>query len=200
MRQYGLEKLLIADELEETRRRHLAYCGELAERIRPMLTRAEQLHWHARAETELDNFRLALQWSLRADQAEHGLRLFSSLTRFWYKNMHWKEMVDWQERLAEAFRREGRAPTIPYARSFYGAGMLATNFDPPLGRRLCEQCVEVVAAAGLRRRPGLVADVDGLHRHAAARPGHRTAVRGQPGARPAHRGPLAPGASCWPRL
>jgi predicted ATPase/DNA-binding winged helix-turn-helix (wHTH) protein len=148
IRQYGLEKLLIADELEDTRRRHLAYCGELAERIRPMLTRAEQLRWHARAETELDNFRLALQWSLRSGQAEDGLRLFSSLTRFWYKNMHWKEMVGWQERLAQAFRREGRAASIHYARSFYGAGMLATNFDPPLGRRLCEQCVDVSLPLG----------------------------------------------------
>ncbi len=148
IRQYGLEKLLIADELEETRRRHLAYCGELAERIRPLLTRAEQLRWHARAETELDNFRLALQWSLRSGYAEEGLRLFSSLTRFWYKNMHWKEMVGWQERLAQAFRREGRAPSIHYARSFYGAGMLATNFDPPLGRQLCEQCIEASRPLG----------------------------------------------------
>jgi predicted ATPase/DNA-binding winged helix-turn-helix (wHTH) protein len=148
IRQYGLEKLLIADELEDTRRRHLAYCGELAERIRPMLTRAEQLRWHARAETELDNFRLALQWSLRSGQAEDGLRLFSSLTRFWYKNMHWKEMVGWQERLAQAFLREGRPVSIHYARSFYGAGMLATNFDPPLGRRLCEQCVDVSRPLG----------------------------------------------------
>lgn len=136
IRQYGLEKLLVAHELEDTRRLHLAYCGELAERIRPMLTRTEQLHWHARAEVELDNFRLALQWSLRSGQAEQGLLLFSLLTRFWYKNMHWKEMVGWQQRLAEAYGCEGCAPSIHYARSFYGAGMLATNFDPPLGRRL----------------------------------------------------------------
>jgi tetratricopeptide (TPR) repeat protein len=57
-------------------------------------------------------------------------------------------MVGWQERLAEAFRREGHAPSIHYARSFYGAAMLATNYDPPLGRRLCEQCVEVSCPLG----------------------------------------------------
>jgi predicted ATPase/DNA-binding winged helix-turn-helix (wHTH) protein len=148
IRQYGLENLLVANELEDTRGRHLAYCRALAERIRPMLTRAEQLRWHARAEAELDNIRLALQWSLRAGQAEEGLRLFSSLTRFWYKNMHWKEMVGWQDRLAQAFRTEGRSPSIHYARSFYGAGMLATNYDPPFGRRLCEQCLEVSRPLG----------------------------------------------------
>jgi len=148
IRQYGQEKLLLADELEDTRRRHLAHCLESAERIRPMLTRAEQLRWHARAEAELDNFRLALQWSLRSGQAEDGLRLFSSLTRFWYKNMHWNEMVGWQQRLADACRRHGCALSIHYARSFYGAAMLATNFDPPLGRRVCEQCVEVSGPLG----------------------------------------------------
>lgn len=143
IRQYSQEKLLVADELDDTRRRHLAHCMDLAERIRPMLTCPEQLRWHARAEAELDNFRLALQWSLRSGHAEDGLRLFSSLTRFWYKNMHWKEMVAWQDHLAEAFRREGRVPSIHYARSFYGAAMLATNFDPHTGRRLCEQCIDV---------------------------------------------------------
>ena len=148
IRQYGMEKLLVANELEDTRCRHLVDCSELAERIRPMLTRAEQLHWLARAEAELDNFRQALQWSLRSGQAEEGLRLFNSLTRFWYKNMHWKEMVGWQQRLAEAYRREGCAPSIHYARSFYGAGMLATNFDPPLGRHLCEQCGAVSRSLG----------------------------------------------------
>lgn len=142
IRQYGLEKLVAADELDDTRHRHLACYRELAERIRPMLTRAGQLHWHARAEVEIDNFRLALQWSLCSGQADKGLQLFSSLTRFWYKNMHWKEMVGWQDRLAEAFRREGRTPSIHYARAFYGAATLATNFDPPLGRKLCEQCIE----------------------------------------------------------
>jgi len=62
--------------------------------------------------------------------------------------MHWKEMVGWQERLSQAFRNEGRSPSIHYARSFYGAGMLATNFDPPLGRRMCEQCVDASRPLG----------------------------------------------------
>lgn len=142
IRQYGLEKLLMADELETVRRRHLDHFVELAEVIRPMLTRPEQLEWHARAESELDNFRLALQWSLTTGEPELGLRLFSSLTRFWYKNMHWKEMTGWQERLAAAALRDGRTPSLHCARSFYGAAMLATNFDTSLGRRLCEACVE----------------------------------------------------------
>ncbi|MEO8857594.1 MAG: winged helix-turn-helix domain-containing protein [Burkholderiaceae bacterium] len=146
IREYGLEKLLAADELQSTRARHLQYFVDLAETIRPTLTRQDQLRGHAQAEAELDNLRLALNWSLSSGQTELGLRLFSSLTRFWYKNMHWKEMVGWQERLTQARQRSGAAPSLHVARSFYGAAMLATNYDPPYGRRLCEQCVELSRA------------------------------------------------------
>ena len=146
IREYGREKLLAADELQSTRGRHLHHFVNLAEAIRPMLTRLDQLRGHAQAETELDNMRLALHWSLNSGQPELGLRLFSSLTRFWYKNMHWKELVGWQERLAEACQRTGSPPSLHVARSFYGAAMLATNYDPQLGRRLCGQCAELSRA------------------------------------------------------
>jgi len=146
IREYGLEKLMAADELQSTRERHLRHFVDQAETIRPTLTRQDQLRGHAQAELELDNMRLALHWSLNSGQPELGLRLFSSLTRFWYKNMHWKEMVGWQERLAEALRLSGAPLSVHEARSFYGAAMLATNYDPPHGRRLCERCVELSGA------------------------------------------------------
>ena len=146
IREYGLEKLMAADELQSTRERHLRHFVDQAETIRPTLTRQDQLRGHAQAELELDNMRLALHWSLNSGQPELGLCLFSSLTRFWYKNMHWKEMVGWQERLAEALRLSGAPLSVHEARSFYGAAMLATNYDPPHGRRLCERCVELSGA------------------------------------------------------
>ena len=146
IREYGLEKLMAADELQSTRERHLRHFVDQAETIRPTLTRQDQLRGHAQAELELDNMRLALHWSLNSGQPELGLCMFSSLTRFWYKNMHWKEMVGWQERLAEALRLSGAPLSVHEARSFYGAAMLATNYDPPHGRRLCERCVELSGA------------------------------------------------------
>ena len=148
IRQYSLEKLTLAGEVEVTRERHLQYFVDLADSIRPMLTRQEQLRWHARAETELDNFRAALNASTLPGRAEFGLQLFNSLTRFWYKNMHWKEMVGWQDRLGECCRQEGRPLSLHYARSLYGSAMLATNFDPPLGRRLCVECLTLSRALG----------------------------------------------------
>ena len=146
IREYVLEKLLAADELHSTRGRHLQHFVDQAEIIRPMLTRQDQLRGHALAELEMDNMRLALHWSLNSGEPELGLRLFSSLTRFWYKNMYWKEMVGWQERLAEASTLSGAPPSLHVVRSFYGAAMLATNYDPPHGRSLCEKCAELSLA------------------------------------------------------
>ncbi len=148
IRQYGLEKLTHAAEVEVTRERHLQYFVDLADIIRPMLTRQEQLRWHAMAETELDNFRVALNRSLLPGKAELGLRLFSSLTRFSYKNMHWKEMVGWQQRLRDCRQAEGSPLSLHDARSLYGSAMLATNFDPPLGRRLCVECLALSRTIG----------------------------------------------------
>ena len=74
IREYGLEKLMAADELQSTRERHLRHFVDQAETIRPTLTRQDQLRGHAQAELELDNMRLALHWSLNSGQPELGLR------------------------------------------------------------------------------------------------------------------------------
>jgi len=143
IRQYAMEKLNLSGEASAVRQQHLIYFVDLADTIRPMLTRQEQLRWHERAETELDNLRVALHSAVLPGNAKLGLRLFSSLTRFWYKNMHWKEMVGWQERLGECCRRDGHERSVCYARSLYGSAMLATNFDPAIGRTLCSECLEL---------------------------------------------------------
>jgi non-specific serine/threonine protein kinase len=143
IRQYGLEKLIASGEADAIRTRHLRHLVDFAEGVRTRLNGPDQVRWHGRVETELDNMRVGLNWSLQPANAELGLRLVNALHRHWYKNMHWGEMVGWQDRLAERCEREGRPPTLHLARSFYVAGMLATNFHPPTGRRLCEACVSL---------------------------------------------------------
>lgn len=135
IRQYGLEKLDAGGENDAVRTRHLRHLVDFAEGIRTRLSGQDQLLWHGRAEAELDNLRAGLNWSMRPGHAGLGLRLINALHRFWYKNMHWSEIVGWQERLA----RQGEPPDAHLARSFYVAGMLATNFHPQTGRRLCEE-------------------------------------------------------------
>lgn len=148
IRQYGLEKLQAAGEESAVRNRHLCHLTSFAEAIRKRLPGQDQLHWHARAEAELDNIRVALSWAHQASLPEFGLRILNALHRHWYKTMQWGEITDWQRRLAERFEQLGLPPNEHYARSFYMAGMLATNFHPQTGRSLCERGVEVSRRIG----------------------------------------------------
>lgn len=143
IRQYGLEKLRLAGEEDGMRARHLGQLVAFSEAIRHRLAGEDQLHWHALAEAERDNIRVALQWAHQADQPEQGLRLINGLHRHWYKSMQWGEIADWQQALAGRFEQLGLAPDEHYARSFYMAGMIATNLHPQTGRALCERCVAI---------------------------------------------------------
>lgn len=143
IRQYGLEKLQAAGEEAPMRTRHLRQLVAFADSIHTRLAGEDQLQWHARAEAELDNIRVAVKWAQEAGHAELGLRLINALHRHWYKSMQWGEVADWQQRLAQCFEQQGLAPNEHYARSFYMAGMLATNFHPQTGRDLCERCVDI---------------------------------------------------------
>ena len=143
IRQYGFEKLTTAGEADALRTRHLAYFGDFAESIRTHLGDHDlEPRWNASVNAELDNIRLALDWSLMPGQAERGLHLINALHRFWYQNMHWKEIVGRIEKLSACSVSQG-PPTVARARSLYVAAMLATNYDPPLGRHLCEACLSL---------------------------------------------------------
>ncbi|CAN5262449.1 hypothetical protein BH11PSE10_BH11PSE10_03710 [soil metagenome] len=143
IRQYGFEKLTTAGEADGLRSRHLAYFGDFAESLRTALVDGDlEPRWNARANAELDNVRVALDWSLVPGQAERGLHLVNALHRYWYQNMHWKEIVGRIERLGMCGAQQG-PPTVARARSLYVAAMLATNFDPPLGRHLSQACLSL---------------------------------------------------------
>ena len=139
IRQYGAEKLVAAGEADALRSRHLMQGVTFAESLCvPIFVNDSDRRWRARADAELDNLRQAVAWSLESGQPQLGLRLVNQLQRFWYQNMHWNEIVDWIERLGERSDHDGLPTTTERAHAFHVAGMLATNYDPVAGRRLCE--------------------------------------------------------------
>jgi len=149
IRQYGFEKLTLSGEADAIRARHLEHFVDFAEAIRTKLAGQEESRWNAVAHCELDNFRAALNWSLEPGNTELGLHLINALHRYWYQNMHWKEIAGWVERLAVCSDRDG-PPTLERARSLYVAAMLVTNFDPQAGRRLCEACLAMSRSLGFK--------------------------------------------------
>ena len=94
VRQYAREKLSDAGEGMDVRDRHLEYFLGLAERAEPELTGPRVVEWLKRLEEELDNIRVALEWSLNRD-ALVGLRLASALLGFWSESGYHRDGYNW---------------------------------------------------------------------------------------------------------
>jgi tetratricopeptide (TPR) repeat protein len=92
VRQYAHDHLLESGGGEAARDRHLAYYLQLSEQADACLRGKDQLAWLERLEEELDNLRLALDWSL-VGHLEEGLRLASGLMWFWHIHTHHNEAV-----------------------------------------------------------------------------------------------------------
>ncbi|HXQ39359.1 MAG TPA: BTAD domain-containing putative transcriptional regulator, partial [Anaerolineales bacterium] len=86
--QFAREKLFETVEAAQLRDRHLAYFLKRIEEIEPYLMGAEQSAWMDYVDLELDNFRLALEWSTSIKRGDEALRLFGSLAWFWYIRCH----------------------------------------------------------------------------------------------------------------
>ena len=131
VREYALEWLEQNGEMERSRRRHAGFFLRLAEEEeRASRGRCRRRGWD-RLETEHDNLRAALTWSLGpAGDTETGLRLTGALSHFWYMREHHSESRTWLEsalerqryRTRQATRRRraaglvpGRARAVPHA-------------------------------------------------------------------------------------
>jgi predicted ATPase/DNA-binding XRE family transcriptional regulator len=119
VRQYGLELLQHADEIEKTRRRHAEYYVDLAERAAPELKGPAQVAWSDRLEDEHDNLRAALSWTFERGEYGLGLRLAGALGEFWYTRGYLSEGRRWlEEALASAVETQeasARAKALNWA-------------------------------------------------------------------------------------
>lgn len=95
IREFGLERLAESGESDTVRRRHAAWCVEMAE--------ASVTAWHGssqrasleRLTIEVDNQRAALGWLLEAREVELLLRLTAALSPFWYVHGWGREALCW---------------------------------------------------------------------------------------------------------
>src|SRR5579872_7185432 len=123
IREYGLECLASSGEEEPTRRAHAAYCLVLAEEQASNVAQAAEAASFDLLESEHDNCRSALDWLIRAQNAEWGLRLAAALFGFWETRDH---LTEGRERLAKVLQLPGAAArTNARARALFAAGVLA---------------------------------------------------------------------------
>jgi len=167
IRQYASERLAKAGQIEAARDKHLQYYLALAEKAEGGLRGPEQPHLLDLLEAELDNLRLALEYSLKVGEQpawklEAGLGIAGALLWFWHPRNRHLEGLQWLERLLaleENTRGEqGLAPSRASlrAKALYVAGWLSNNLgDYPKSARFTDEGVELYRSLGQPGRRGL---------------------------------------------
>jgi tetratricopeptide (TPR) repeat protein len=93
------------------------------EQVEPKLRGPEQIFWWERIETEHDNIRSALEWSLSGGDTQYGLRLASAVFWFWKPRSYWREGLKWLKDTIAGVPEGQQTPTR--ARALVVAGNMA---------------------------------------------------------------------------
>jgi predicted ATPase/class 3 adenylate cyclase len=130
MRKYASEKLVELGESETLRDKHLEYFLYLAETASPHLIHPDQLEWLARIETDYENLRTALHWSMGRPSAERALRLTGALGFFWNVRDYLLEGIEWMEQvLGRDWDETDKAQKTARAKVLYGKATIAHELD-----------------------------------------------------------------------
>lgn len=144
LREFGLERLGAAGELDEARRLHAAFFLELAQRANSGLRGSEQETWFSRLEAEVGNFRAAFEWMLEAGQIEPAAQLAYALHWFWYLQGYHPEARTWLARILGA--GEHLPPLIRGRALTAHAIFMWTRGDHDAARRLLQEASDLFRA------------------------------------------------------
>ncbi len=146
IREYALERLEERGEISIMRRAHAYYFLQVAEECAPLIQTLRQKEAAQRLETEHDNMRAALQWSLSSvGDKEVGLGIATALHLFWQMRGHLSEGRRWMEALLPGVPE----PTQLRARALYAAGyMTFLQGDPSAGQVLLEESTAISRELG----------------------------------------------------
>lgn len=147
--EFAAELLTASDEEAEIMRRHVAFFRAFAERARTESDGPTAGAWFERIETDLDNFRAAIERAEARGDIESALAIAAGLGPFWLQRNHGAEgqriLVRLVDRAAPSDRPEF---AIAAATAGYNAQWLG---DHPTGRRLGEVSAQAYRRVGDRR-------------------------------------------------
>jgi predicted ATPase/DNA-binding XRE family transcriptional regulator len=148
IREFGLEQLTEAAELEAARRWHAGYYLAVAEQAELQLRGADQRAWLDRLEAEHDNLRAALEWGLTTEGGGvTALRLSAALAWFWLDRGYTSEGRRWLDRTLGVAGRSSAARL----KALCGAGLLAhIQRESGAARGYLETAVAMASEAGDR--------------------------------------------------
>lgn len=162
IRQYAAQKLALAGDDAQLRRRHATYFRTLAEQAEPELLGPEQQRWLARLDEEHDNLRAALHSTLDGGETEVALAIGGALPRYWATRGFFDEGRRWLER-ALAHPDSDAAPVEPRLRALNAAGTLARlQGDLARAQVHLEACLTISRASEARRWSAVALNALGL--------------------------------------
>jgi non-specific serine/threonine protein kinase len=127
--EYASDQLDQIGETSELQSRHAEYYAALVEQLRSASRGGpDQLRRLNQLETEHDNIRGALEWSLGSGDPIDGLRLVGSLGHFWFRKGHYAEAQRWTS-VALDRSKELDAPPAVRAALLHSAGVVAHFSD-----------------------------------------------------------------------
>lgn len=122
IREYAWERLQNSGELDVMRQRYAAYYREFVLESESKLTGGEQAAVFKALQSEADNLRAVLAWSLQQEGDATALQMCGVLWRWWAAYSHLREGRSWLER---ALTHQPAAPPALRAQLLLGAGRLA---------------------------------------------------------------------------
>jgi predicted ATPase/transcriptional regulator with XRE-family HTH domain len=125
LREYALESLAKAGELEWMCGEQAAYFLRLVEVTASKLHGAEQETCLKQLDAEYNNIRSALTWSSTAD-VETALRFAGSLWEFWLTRGYLSEGRAWLKDILQRSENQSRIPAIVRAHALNGVGLLTS--------------------------------------------------------------------------
>ena len=150
IREYALERLRESQDEAKTRRAHAAYYLVLAEEGAEDVDAHPE--WLERFDLEHDNFRSALDYLIKTDDAEWALRLGTALFRFWETREY---LTEGRDAIARLLALDGAAarPKLR-ARLLFAAAVLAVgqgdyNSSEQLFEDSLESCLELQDSRGV---------------------------------------------------
>jgi predicted ATPase/class 3 adenylate cyclase len=121
---FVVEKLQESDEVAELRLAHAQYFQAMAQQAEQHLIGEDQKEWLDRLDTEHDNFRAALAWSIH-EAPELASKTATALWRFWDVRGHITEGRQWLHRVLH----EIQLPSPERMRASQAAATLADSQD-----------------------------------------------------------------------
>jgi predicted ATPase/class 3 adenylate cyclase len=102
LRQFAGDRLVASGKSDAIQRRHTEYFVIFSEEAEPNMRGKREHEYRDRINLELDNFGLAMKWSLEVGEPELGMRLAGAIWRYWKIAFRYSAGVRWLGRMHEA--------------------------------------------------------------------------------------------------